>query len=275
MIYKAPAPVPSAGCRRRPSRSAERDRADGRREVARAHDSERRAGPFARVRRPRRRPQRLPQHAEVRQEVTATGSSTSARPTAPWSTGSASTGSGSRRRHDHARRRPRSSSALAPSRDGRSRSRPTRRSSSSSSPSSSCSTCSSSYIVRSATKDIGRAPQESIVLGAAEADALRARARAAAGALLVAHGPELDRGARSRWRAHGRRPRRGERHSTRRRRVRLHPARTDRPPAGRRVGGRPRLDQRDVRQRRAGETGAARADRRRARVGGTELQVQS
>jgi pSer/pThr/pTyr-binding forkhead associated (FHA) protein len=49
------------------------------------------------------------------------------------------------------------------------------------------------YVVRSATRDIGGAPQESIILGAAEAAALRAELgvedRAAAARFLVLDGP--------------------------------------------------------------------------------------
>jgi FHA domain len=49
-------------------------------------------------------------------------------------------------------------------------------------------------IVRSATKDLGGAPQESIVLGAAEADALRARYAPPRARFLVLGGPGLERG---------------------------------------------------------------------------------
>ena len=49
-------------------------------------------------------------------------------------------------------------------------------------------------IVRSATKDLGGAPQESIVLGAAEADALRARYAQPKARFLVLAGPGLEHG---------------------------------------------------------------------------------
>ena len=49
-------------------------------------------------------------------------------------------------------------------------------------------------IVRSATKDIGGAPQESIVLGAAEADALRAAHGFKAATFLVLQGPGFEPG---------------------------------------------------------------------------------
>jgi hypothetical protein len=50
------------------------------------------------------------------------------------------------------------------------------------------------YVVRSATKGMGQAPQESIVLGAAEADALRAEHGLAPTRLLVLASPELGEG---------------------------------------------------------------------------------
>jgi hypothetical protein len=50
------------------------------------------------------------------------------------------------------------------------------------------------YVVRSATKGMNQAPQESIVLGAAEADALRARHGLQATRLLVLTSPELGQG---------------------------------------------------------------------------------
>ena len=49
-------------------------------------------------------------------------------------------------------------------------------------------------VVRSATKDIGGAPQESIILGAAEADALRAEAGARSSRFRVLGGPGLRAG---------------------------------------------------------------------------------
>ena len=49
-------------------------------------------------------------------------------------------------------------------------------------------------VVRTATKDIGGAPQESIVLGAAEAAALRAELGVRPGAFLVVTSPELVQG---------------------------------------------------------------------------------
>jgi hypothetical protein len=49
-------------------------------------------------------------------------------------------------------------------------------------------------IARSATKDLGGAPQESIVLGAAEAARLRAEAGAPSARLLVVESPELRQG---------------------------------------------------------------------------------
>jgi hypothetical protein len=49
-------------------------------------------------------------------------------------------------------------------------------------------------IVRSATKDLGGAPQESIVLGAAEAEALRARYAPPKARFVVLAGPELEPG---------------------------------------------------------------------------------
>jgi len=49
-------------------------------------------------------------------------------------------------------------------------------------------------VVRTATKDIGSAPQESIVLGAAEAAALRAELGARAARFLVITSPELRQG---------------------------------------------------------------------------------
>ena len=49
-------------------------------------------------------------------------------------------------------------------------------------------------IVRSATKDLGGAPQESIILGAAEADALRAQHAPKAARFQVVAGPGLERG---------------------------------------------------------------------------------
>jgi pSer/pThr/pTyr-binding forkhead associated (FHA) protein len=49
-------------------------------------------------------------------------------------------------------------------------------------------------IVRTATKDIGGAPQESIVLGAAEAAALRAQVAAPSARFLVLDGPGLRKG---------------------------------------------------------------------------------
>lgn len=51
------------------------------------------------------------------------------------------------------------------------------------------------YVVRSATKGMDRAPQESIVLGAAEAAALRAEHGHPATRLLVVASPELQQGA--------------------------------------------------------------------------------
>jgi pSer/pThr/pTyr-binding forkhead associated (FHA) protein len=50
------------------------------------------------------------------------------------------------------------------------------------------------YIVRSATKGMNQAPQESIILGAAEADALRAQHGLRPTRLLVLASPELDSG---------------------------------------------------------------------------------
>ena len=50
------------------------------------------------------------------------------------------------------------------------------------------------YVVRSATKGMNRAPQESIILGAAEADALRAQHGLKPTRLLVLASPELDSG---------------------------------------------------------------------------------
>jgi pSer/pThr/pTyr-binding forkhead associated (FHA) protein len=50
------------------------------------------------------------------------------------------------------------------------------------------------YVVRSATKGMSQAPQESIVLGAAEANALRAQHGLAPARLLVLASPELDQG---------------------------------------------------------------------------------
>ena len=50
------------------------------------------------------------------------------------------------------------------------------------------------YVVRSATKGMTQVPQESIVLGAAEANALRARHGLQPARLLVIASPELDRG---------------------------------------------------------------------------------
>ena len=49
-------------------------------------------------------------------------------------------------------------------------------------------------IVRSATKDLGGAPQESIVLGAPEAAALRAQYAPATARFVVLDGPGLERG---------------------------------------------------------------------------------
>ena len=49
-------------------------------------------------------------------------------------------------------------------------------------------------VVRTATKDIGGAPQESIVLGAAEAAALRAELGIRPGRFLVVSSPELEQG---------------------------------------------------------------------------------
>lgn len=49
-------------------------------------------------------------------------------------------------------------------------------------------------IVRSATKDLGGAPQESIVLGAAEAEALRSQYARPAARFLVLDGPGLEQG---------------------------------------------------------------------------------
>ena len=49
-------------------------------------------------------------------------------------------------------------------------------------------------VVRSATKDIGGAPQESIVLGAAEAAALRAELGVRPGRFVVVTSPELEHG---------------------------------------------------------------------------------
>jgi hypothetical protein len=49
-------------------------------------------------------------------------------------------------------------------------------------------------VVRTATKDIGGAPQESIVLGAAEADALRAELGVRPARFVVVESPELHRG---------------------------------------------------------------------------------
>jgi len=49
-------------------------------------------------------------------------------------------------------------------------------------------------IVRSATKDLGGAPQESIILGAAEAEALRARYAPPPARFLVLAGPGLEQG---------------------------------------------------------------------------------
>jgi len=49
-------------------------------------------------------------------------------------------------------------------------------------------------IVRSATKDLGGAPQESIILGAAEADALRAQYARPKALFLVLAGPGLEHG---------------------------------------------------------------------------------
>jgi hypothetical protein len=50
------------------------------------------------------------------------------------------------------------------------------------------------YVVRSATKGMNQAPQESIMLGAAEADALRAEHGLQPTRLLVLASPELDSG---------------------------------------------------------------------------------
>ena len=50
-------------------------------------------------------------------------------------------------------------------------------------------------VVRTATKDIGGAPQESIVLGAAEAAALRAELGVRPGRFLVVSSPDLRQGA--------------------------------------------------------------------------------
>jgi pSer/pThr/pTyr-binding forkhead associated (FHA) protein len=50
------------------------------------------------------------------------------------------------------------------------------------------------YVVRSATKGMGQAPQESIILGAAEADALRAQHGLGPTRLLVLASPELGEG---------------------------------------------------------------------------------
>jgi hypothetical protein len=49
-------------------------------------------------------------------------------------------------------------------------------------------------VVRTATKDLGGAPQESIILGAAEADALRAEYGLDAARFLVITSPELPEG---------------------------------------------------------------------------------
>jgi len=49
-------------------------------------------------------------------------------------------------------------------------------------------------IVRSATKDLGGAPQESIILGAAEAQALRAQYAGPKARFLVLEGPGLEQG---------------------------------------------------------------------------------
>jgi FHA domain len=49
-------------------------------------------------------------------------------------------------------------------------------------------------VVRTATKDIGGAPQESIVLGAAEAAALRAELGVRPGRFFVVTSPELEQG---------------------------------------------------------------------------------
>ena len=50
------------------------------------------------------------------------------------------------------------------------------------------------YVVRSATKGMSQAPQESIILGAAEANALRAEHGLAPVRLVVLASPELDQG---------------------------------------------------------------------------------
>jgi pSer/pThr/pTyr-binding forkhead associated (FHA) protein len=50
------------------------------------------------------------------------------------------------------------------------------------------------YVVRSATKGMSQAPQESIILGAAEANALRAEHGLAPARLVVLASPELDQG---------------------------------------------------------------------------------
>jgi hypothetical protein len=50
------------------------------------------------------------------------------------------------------------------------------------------------YVVRSATKGMGQAPQESIILGASEADALRAQHGLRPTRLLVLASPELGPG---------------------------------------------------------------------------------
>jgi FHA domain len=55
------------------------------------------------------------------------------------------------------------------------------------------------YVVRSATKDIGEAPQESIILGAAEANALRAEygyEEPKPARFVVVEGPGLDAGSK-------------------------------------------------------------------------------
>jgi FHA domain len=49
-------------------------------------------------------------------------------------------------------------------------------------------------IVRSATKDLGGAPQESMILGASEADAFRAQLPTKAARFRVVAGPGLERG---------------------------------------------------------------------------------
>ena len=111
-------------------------------------------------------------------------------------------------------------------------------------------------IVRSASRDFRTSPaQESVLIAPEEAAALGLAPQRVRATLVVVDSPALDKGEQIPVDSLpvSIRPRRPERRPARRRRLHLGEPRAVRVAPGRRLGGRSRLDERDVRERGAGD----------------------